>query len=131
MHRDFFISSHYFSKALKQHSAVFYFLMHQILVMDYSSLIIIAQNFRTFEKLAVEVLNECYETDQRRATLLLVTPYKDYEDATLLEMAVQAGNEHFISHFVVQKLLTNIWIGNISDENSYIRVGFKNISRGW
>lgn len=80
------------------------------------------QQTETFDKLALDVLNECYETDQRKATLLLIFPHKDFNDMTLLDMAEQANNEGFVQHFIVQKLLTNLWYGNIDNETPYITI---------
>ena len=78
---------------------------------------------RYFKNLAVGVLKECYISDQRRTILLLVRQMPDFGDTTLINMAARAENLEFIAHSACQTILTDIWTGKLSDENSMYLVG--------
>ncbi|XP_041459667.1 transient receptor potential cation channel subfamily M member-like 2 isoform X2 [Lytechinus variegatus] len=72
----------------------------------------------TYEELAIGVLNECYVEDEERSALLLVCELPFWGNSTCLNMAVEALDKNFIAHSGVQNLLTQIWMGKISDETS-------------
>eukprot|EP00057_Strongylocentrotus_purpuratus_P010202 XP_011664676.1 PREDICTED: transient receptor potential cation channel subfamily M member 2 isoform X5 [Strongylocentrotus purpuratus] len=72
----------------------------------------------TYEELAIGVLNECYIEDEERSALLLVCELPYWGNSTCLSLAVEAVDKNFIAHSGVQSLLTQIWMGKISDETS-------------
>ncbi|XP_071482950.1 transient receptor potential cation channel subfamily M member 2-like, partial [Diadema antillarum] len=74
----------------------------------------------TYEDLAIGVLNECYEEDEERSALILVSELPHWGNSTCLTIAVNAMNKNFIAHSGVQNLLTEIWMGKISDETSHL-----------
>ncbi|XP_064594682.1 transient receptor potential cation channel subfamily M member-like 2 isoform X2 [Liolophura sinensis] len=69
-----------------------------------------------YEDLAIGVLNECYEADEKRSLSLLVRELKYWGKATCVLIAVQADNKRFISHSACQALLNTIWMGQMSKE---------------
>ncbi|XP_022111704.1 transient receptor potential cation channel subfamily M member 5-like [Acanthaster planci] len=73
----------------------------------------------SYEDLALGVLNECYNDDSDRTSLLLVREQENWGRTTSLSLAKQADNKNFIAHSGVQNLLTEIWSGKLSDENNY------------
>ena len=77
---------------------------------------------RTYEELAIGVLNECYEEDEERSALLLVCELPFWGMSTCLTLAVNAQDMHFIAHSGVQNLLNQIWMGKISEETSTLQV---------
>ncbi|XP_072174396.1 transient receptor potential cation channel subfamily M member-like 2 [Diadema setosum] len=76
----------------------------------------------TYEDLAIGVLNECYEEDEERSALILVSELPHWGNSTCLTIAVNAMNKNFIAHSGVQNLLTEIWMGKISDETSHFHL---------
>ncbi|XP_038076672.1 transient receptor potential cation channel subfamily M member-like 2 isoform X3 [Patiria miniata] len=71
-----------------------------------------------YEELAIGVLNECYNDDPERTSLLLVREQDNWGKSTSLSLAKHAKNKNFIAHSGVQNLLTEIWNGKLSDENN-------------
>ena len=69
--------------------------------------------------MALGVLGECYANNQDHTSLLLACEQKNWGKSTNLNLAKQAENKNFIAHSGVQKLLTEIWNGKLSDENNY------------
>ena len=80
-------------------------------------------SIRTYEELAIGVLNECYEEDEERSALLLVCELPFWGNSTCLTIAVNAEDMNFIAHSGVQNLLNQIWMGKISEETSMLQVG--------
>lgn len=78
--------------------------------------------FRQYEELAIGVLSECYDQEEDRTLIMMIRELPNWGSTTCLTMAVQAQNRKFIAQSVVQNLLTQIWMGKISDENSYWKV---------
>ncbi|KAJ8036475.1 Transient receptor potential cation channel subfamily M member 3 [Holothuria leucospilota] len=77
------------------------------------------QHAEQYEELAIGVLNECYDQEEDRTLIMMIRELPNWGNTTCLTMAVQAQNRKFIAQSVVQNLLTQIWMGKISDENSY------------
>ncbi|XP_033624226.1 transient receptor potential cation channel subfamily M member-like 2 isoform X2 [Asterias rubens] len=73
----------------------------------------------SYEEVALGVLGECYANNQDHTSLLLACEQKNWGKSTNLNLAKQAENKNFIAHSGVQKLLTEIWNGKLSDENNY------------
>ncbi|XP_030829332.1 transient receptor potential cation channel subfamily M member-like 2 isoform X2 [Strongylocentrotus purpuratus] len=76
------------------------------------------EHAETYEELAIGVLNECYIEDEKRSALLLVFELPSWGNSTCLSLAVEAMDKNFIAHPGVQSLLTQIWMGKISDKTS-------------
>ena len=74
--------------------------------------------------MAIGVLNECYNEDEERTALILVRELPNWGYQTCLNVAVSADNKNFIAHSGVQNLLTEIWMGKLSDENNYWKVSY-------
>jgi hypothetical protein len=64
--------------------------------------------FREFSDLALKVLNECHETDERKAQNLLVRKLDNWGGATCVLIAVETQNKHFISQTACQSRNTCI-----------------------
>lgn len=80
--------------------------------------------FRDFSDLAIEVLNECHETDERKAQNLLIRQLDNWGGATCVLIAVETQNKHFISQTACQSLLNRVWMGRLSPDNGAFRVGY-------
>lgn len=78
--------------------------------------------FSDFSDLAIAVINECYETDERKAQNLLIRQLDNWGGATCLLIAVETENKHFISQTACQALLHKIWMGKLSPENGSLKV---------
>ena len=81
-----------------------------------------ASTFSEFSHLAVDVLNECYNIDEIKGQDLLVRELDHWGGATCVLIAVETDNKLFISQTACQTLLTSIWMGKISEENSLKKV---------
>ncbi|XP_033100603.1 transient receptor potential cation channel subfamily M member-like 2 [Anneissia japonica] len=72
-----------------------------------------------FEDFAIGVLNECYNEDEERTSIILVREFHQWGRATCLSLAVNGRMKKFVSQQGVQNLLTEIWMGKLSKENSF------------
>jgi len=81
---------------------------------------VLQHNCRFYKKLAKGVLNECYSSDQHKATLLIVHETKNYGRATPLQLAVKADNKEFVEHPACQDLLTTVWFGRLENDYSFM-----------
>ncbi|XP_071824925.1 transient receptor potential cation channel subfamily M member-like 2 isoform X3 [Apostichopus japonicus] len=77
------------------------------------------QHAEQYEELAIGVLNECHDQEEDRTLIMMIRNLPNWGNTTCLTMAVQAENRKFIAQSSVQNLLTQIWLGKISDENNY------------
>ncbi|KAM9342245.1 transient receptor potential cation channel subfamily M member 2 [Pholidichthys leucotaenia] len=75
-----------------------------------------------YEKHAIGVFSECHNSDEERARKLLVRMSGFWGRTTCLRLALEADNKNFIAHSGVQALLTQIWCGELSVDNSVWRV---------
>lgn len=69
-------------------------------------------------------MNECHETDERKAQNLLIRQLDNWGGATCVLIAVETQNKHFISQTACQSLLNRVWMGRLSPENGAFRVGY-------
>ena len=78
--------------------------------------------FSEFQKLAVGVLNTCYERNQRLTHDLLMREIPTCENTTLLMLA--DGGEHmdFMGHSACQTKLNQLWNGHIALSNATWKV---------
>lgn len=81
-------------------------------------------NFREFGDLAMGVLNECFEADEKKTNLLLIRRHEQFGDANCLKLAIKSDNKQFISHPACQDFFRNVWMGNLALENGTFRVGY-------
>ncbi|XP_071942447.1 transient receptor potential cation channel subfamily M member-like 2 isoform X2 [Antedon mediterranea] len=70
-----------------------------------------------FEDFAIGVLNECYNEDEERTSIILVRELRQWGHATCLSLAVNGNMKKFVSQQGVQNLLTEIWMGKLSKDN--------------
>ncbi|KAI0235843.1 Transient receptor potential cation channel subfamily M member 2 [Lamellibrachia satsuma] len=75
-----------------------------------------------FESLAVGVLTECYEEDERKAQLLLTRRLPNFGGKTVLRLAAEADNKLFIANVACQSLLNRIWMGKMALSNGRRRL---------
>ncbi|XP_033100606.1 transient receptor potential cation channel subfamily M member-like 2 [Anneissia japonica] len=75
-----------------------------------------------FEDYAIGVLNECYKSDEERTSAILVRELPQWGLATCLSLAFHGKMKKFVSQQGVQNLLSEIWMGKISKENSIYRL---------
>ncbi|XP_063423231.1 transient receptor potential cation channel subfamily M member-like 2 isoform X2 [Mytilus trossulus] len=80
------------------------------------------RNAIDFSDLAIQVLNECHETDERKAQNLLIRQLDNWGGATCVLIAVETQNKHFISQTACQSLLNRVWMGRLSPENGAFRL---------
>ena len=72
---------------------------------------------RLYEELAVGVLDECYHSDRKLTSLIIVRRLEKWGSATCLDLANSASNMKFIAHPAVQNMLKEFWMGSLSLSN--------------
>jgi len=72
----------------------------------------------------VDVLNECYEVDEKKAQDLLVRELDHWGCVTCVLIAVETDNKQFISQTACQSLLNSVWMGKLSADNGTAKVMF-------
>lgn len=77
---------------------------------------------REFSNLAIAVLNECYDLEERKAQSLLIRELEHWGAATCVLLAVESNNKKFISQTACQTLLNNVWMGHLSLDNEMLQV---------
>ncbi|KAI0231137.1 hypothetical protein LSAT2_018500 [Lamellibrachia satsuma] len=77
-----------------------------------------------FDKLAVGVLNKCYDKDTNKARQLLTRKLSNFGGKTTLELAVEAHSKKFVEHAACQTLLDSIWRGKMALDTGRITVLF-------
>ena len=71
----------------------------------------LTSTFREFQRLAVQLLDVCFLTDEPRASKLLTYELENWGKTTNLSLAVSSGHIQFVAHSCNQELLTDIWSG--------------------
>nr|XP_022342892.1 transient receptor potential cation channel subfamily M member 2-like isoform X1 [Crassostrea virginica] len=80
------------------------------------------RNAEEFGDLAMGVLNECFEADEKKTNLLLIRRHEQFGDANCLKLAIKSDNKQFISHPACQDFFRNVWMGNLALENGTFRL---------
>ncbi|XP_072019735.1 transient receptor potential cation channel subfamily M member 2-like [Amphiura filiformis] len=70
-----------------------------------------------YQELAVGVLDECYLSDRKRTSLIIVRTLTSWGSTNCLDLANSAGNLKFIAHPAVQNMLKEFWMGKLSLSN--------------
>ncbi|RDD39507.1 Transient receptor potential cation channel subfamily M member 2 [Trichoplax sp. H2] len=78
----------------------------------------LSQTANEFEELSIGVMNECYNTNEENAMLLLTKILPRWGDTTCLALADNAHSEIFIAHRCCQALLNNLWNGDIEGDTA-------------
>ncbi|XP_038639896.1 transient receptor potential cation channel subfamily M member 4-like [Scyliorhinus canicula] len=71
-----------------------------------------------FAQLSLDVFNQCYRHNERRAFRLLVRSCPQWGRATCLQLATEADAWNFLAHDGVQALLNQIWWGEMDRNTS-------------
>ncbi|XP_033100595.1 transient receptor potential cation channel subfamily M member-like 2 isoform X2 [Anneissia japonica] len=71
-----------------------------------------------FEDNAIGVLNECYNDDKEKMSINLIRELHQWGRATCFRLAIEGKMKKFLNHEGIQYLLTDIWMGKLSTENS-------------
>ncbi|XP_022096579.1 transient receptor potential cation channel trpm-like isoform X2 [Acanthaster planci] len=71
------------------------------------------KNARNFEQLAVNVMDECYRTDEILAERLIQCPNKHWGGKSILKMAAESDNKTFIAHTCAQSVVEKSWMGGM------------------
>ncbi|XP_060065040.1 transient receptor potential cation channel subfamily M member-like 2 [Ylistrum balloti] len=87
------------------------------LIGDKESEKILRQNSDEFCQLAVNILNECQEKDEKKATDLLTQRMEEWGHTTCEQIAMKTDNKHFVAHATFQSLLSSMWKGELSPLN--------------
>ena len=77
---------------------------------------------RVFNQRALDVLDECYETDSARIQQLIRRPLPEIHNQSCLELAAKAQNRKFLSHKCCNNVVNEIWNGFVSQETPYYKV---------
>ncbi|XP_048780497.1 transient receptor potential cation channel subfamily M member 2-like isoform X2 [Ostrea edulis] len=80
------------------------------------------RNAEEFGDLAVGVLNECFEADERKTNFLLIRRHEQFDGANCLKIAVKSDNKQFISHPACQDFFRGVWMGQLTPENGTFRL---------
>ncbi|XP_056610904.1 LOW QUALITY PROTEIN: transient receptor potential cation channel subfamily M member 2 [Triplophysa dalaica] len=75
-----------------------------------------------YETQAIGVFSECHAWDPQRAQKLIIRISPSWGRSTCLWLALEADDKRFIAHSGVQALLTQIWCGELSEENPYWKI---------
>lgn len=67
--------------------------------------------FREFKRLALGVLDQCFQTNEELTQQLLTYHLENWGGQTCLSLAVSIEYEEFLAHASCQALLTDIWTG--------------------
>jgi len=67
--------------------------------------------FREFKRLALGVLDQCFQTNEELTQQLLTYHLENWGGQTCLALAVSIEYEEFLAHASCQALLTDIWTG--------------------
>ncbi|XP_038045510.1 transient receptor potential cation channel subfamily M member 1-like [Patiria miniata] len=68
---------------------------------------------RYFEQLAVNVIDECYRTDEILAERLIRCPNKHWGGKSVLTMAAESDSKTFIAHSCAQSVVKKSWLGGM------------------
>ncbi|XP_065060312.1 transient receptor potential cation channel subfamily M member 6-like isoform X1 [Rhopilema esculentum] len=68
-------------------------------------------NGEEFQRLAVQLLDHCFVTDESRSSKLMTYELRNWGNTTNLNLAVTSGHTLFVAHSCNQELLTDIWSG--------------------
>ncbi|XP_062614395.1 transient receptor potential cation channel subfamily M member-like 2 isoform X2 [Saccostrea cucullata] len=79
-------------------------------------------NSLEFSDLAIAVLNECYDVEEKKAQNLLIRELEHWGAATCVLLAVESNNKKFISQTACQTLLNNVWMGHLSLDNQMLQL---------
>ncbi|XP_069135889.1 transient receptor potential cation channel subfamily M member-like 2 isoform X2 [Argopecten irradians] len=88
-----------------------------ILIGDKESEKILKQNSDEFCQLALNILNECQEKDEKKAADLLIQRMEEWGHTTCEQIAMKTDNKHFVAHATFQSLLSSMWMGELSPLN--------------
>ncbi|KAL3307453.1 Transient receptor putative cation channel subfamily M member 2 [Cichlidogyrus casuarinus] len=77
---------------------------------------------KQYEEEAEGVLNECYEEDGDRALMLVYRKLKFYGDTSAIRLAARGECIRFMSHPCCQDLLSEVWMGELSIKNGFLRM---------
>ena len=66
---------------------------------------------REFEAIAVQLLDQCFISEETTSSQLLTYELKNWGRTTNLSLAVSSGHTLFVAHSCSQELLTDIWGG--------------------
>jgi hypothetical protein len=68
---------------------------------------------KTFERHAIEVLENCCLTDRKNTRYLLTRTHQHWGELSAIEIAVNGHSQAFLAHNIVQVELDRIWWGKI------------------
>ena len=75
-----------------------------------------------WSNLAIGVLSKCNSTCEKKTHNLLVRELTNWGHSTCMLIAVKSDNKDFISQPACQSLLNRVWMGEMSQENSTLKV---------
>jgi hypothetical protein len=81
-----------------------------------------------FERMAVDILQECYEANQEDAELILLRQIPELGNSTALQIAYIAGDKNFVSSSCYQLLLAKLWYGQIYLDEPALNVRIFNLT---
>ncbi|XP_069786744.1 transient receptor potential cation channel subfamily M member 6 isoform X2 [Narcine bancroftii] len=81
------------------------------------------QYSKEFGQLAVDLLDQAFQQNERMAMKLLTYELRNWSNSTCLKLAVSSHLRPFVSHTCTQMLLTDIWMGRLNmRKNSWFKV---------
>uniref|UniRef100_A0A0N4ZFJ0 LSDAT_euk domain-containing protein n=1 Tax=Parastrongyloides trichosuri TaxID=131310 RepID=A0A0N4ZFJ0_PARTI len=83
---------------------------------DYTALevsTILREHANDFKKLSLELLEHCYQQDDRQTRKMLTTELPNWGHHTCLSLAFLANNKEFLAHPCCQVLLAELWYGGL------------------
>uniref|UniRef100_A0A0N5C8B8 LSDAT_euk domain-containing protein n=1 Tax=Strongyloides papillosus TaxID=174720 RepID=A0A0N5C8B8_STREA len=83
---------------------------------DYTALevsAILREHANDFKKLSLELLEHCYQQDDKQTRKMLTTQLPNWGHHTCLSLAFLANNKEFLAHPCCQVLLAELWYGGL------------------
>lgn len=74
---------------------------------------IFIHSFSIFKDGALQLLDHCYRKDEYKTRTLITCDLDQFNELNVMKLASRASNIDFVSHYAVQGLLEDVWVGNL------------------
>lgn len=69
--------------------------------------------FSIFRENALKLLDNCYTCDEYQTRSLITYDLEHFNELNVMKLATRSENLDFVSHYAVQGLLEDVWLGNL------------------
>ena len=78
-------------------------------------------SFSTFAKLAIDLLDVCYQTNEADAETLITSELISLPQMTCIDLAIATKQKDFVAHSAIQGILNDAWTGAITSRHIQAR----------